>query len=145
MSPAALLGITKWFRWTVGPDLTGAIGTGDDGAPLKVVSIQRLKELAPRLQQVTEGAGRAGHHELVRFNLLNLDDEPVAVCAIGLPNVSRQMLRCDVVPAVIVDGGAVYPFMLEIRSGLGLELVDIQIEPAFGDREWVFALGLPRP
>ena len=146
MSPAgALLGITRVFRWTVGLDRTDAIGAGDDVAPLKIVSIQRLKELAPRLLQVPEGAGGGEHLELVRFNLLNLDDEPVRVCAIALPNVRREMLRCDVAPAVIVDGGGIYPFMLEIRSGLGSELFNIQVERASGDREWVSALGLTSP
>src|SRR5262245_6699250 len=126
-----LLGITKLFRWTVGRDLTDAVGTLDEVAVLKVVSIQRLKALAPRLQQITDRPGGGEHHELVRFNLLNLDEKPVTVCAIGLPNVSREM-RCDVVPPVILEGGAVYPFMLETRSGFDSELVNIQVECASG-------------
>ena len=95
MSPTgALLGITRVFRWTVGLDRNEAIGAGDDVAPLKIVSIQRLKELAPQLVQVPEGAGGGGHPELVRFNLLNLNDEPVTVRAIGVPNAVRKC--CDV-------------------------------------------------
>ena len=146
MSPTgALLGITRVFRWTVGLDRNEAIGAGDDVAPLKIVSIQRLKELAPQLVQVPEGAGGGGHPELVRFNLLNLNDEPVTVRAIGVPNARQEMLRCDVVPAVIVGGGGIYPFMLEIRSGLGSELINIEVEGTSGDRGWILARGLPSP
>ena len=139
-----LLGITKRFTWAVRPISTEIGASEAEADPLSVVSFQRLSELRPRLQEVPEGAGRGEHHQLLRFNLLNLGDKQVTVCAIAVTSAGQEMLRCQVVPPVIVRAGARYPFMLEIRTGLGSEAVDIQVERAPDDRVWVSAAGLPR-
>src|SRR6266849_5747163 len=92
---------------------------------------ETLMELVPLLEATAEpGAGLEVHH-LLRFNLLNLGGDPATVCAIALRGNS-EVLRCEVAPSVVVRAGARYPFMLEVRTGLVSEAVDIEVEHVTG-------------
>jgi hypothetical protein len=140
-----LFGITKWLTWAVGTIQIEA-GQAKEAAVslLAVVSPQRLMELVPLLEATAEpGAGLKVHH-LLRFNLLNLGGDPATVCAIALRGNS-EVLRCEVTPSVVVRAGARYPFMLEVRTGLVSEAVDIEVERGTGERAWVSASCLPSP
>src|SRR5262245_43979261 len=110
------LGITKRFAWLVLPD---PIMTDCRSGAASVVSIQRLMELSARLREVTNIDNCSADHLLLRFNLLNLSDESVTVCAIGLRSPQQERLRCEVVPSVAFESGARYPFAVEVRSKLG--------------------------
>jgi hypothetical protein len=114
-----------------------------ESSPLSIVSPQRLMQLSSRLRDVENTAGTGELHQLVRFNLLNFGSEPTTVCAIGLTSASRETLRCEIVPAVLVREGARYPFMLEIRTGLGSQTVDIEVERGPDERVWVSVASLP--
>jgi hypothetical protein len=140
-----LFGITKWLTWAVRPLRTEA-GQAQEAAVslLAVVSPQRLMELVPLLDATAEGGADLGVHQLLRFNLLNLGGDPATVCAIALRG-NREVLRCEVVPSVVVRAGARYPFALEVRTGLVSEDVDIQVELGTGERAWVSASCLPSP
>jgi hypothetical protein len=140
-----LFGITKWLTWAVRPIQTEA-GQGKEAAVSlpAVVSLQRLMELAPLLKATPEPGGGLEVHQLLRFNLLNLGGNPATVCAIALKG-SREVLRCEIAPSVVVRAGARYPFMLEVRTGLVSEVVDIQVERDTGERVWVSASCLPSP
>jgi hypothetical protein len=83
-------------------------------------------------------------NERSRFNLLNLGGDPATVCAIALRG-KGEVLRCEVVPSVVVRAGARYPFALEVRTGLVSEAVDIQVENGTAERAWVSASRLPSP
>jgi hypothetical protein len=142
---AVLFGITKWFTWAVRPIQTEAVQAKEAAVSLlAVVSYQRLMELAPRLEVTVEPRGGLDVHQLLRFNLLNLGGDPATVCGIALKG-NRDVLRCEVAPPVVVRAGARYPFMLEVRSGLVSEAVDIQVERGTGERAWVSAASLPSP
>jgi hypothetical protein len=141
-----LFGITKWLTWAVRPIRTEP-GRAQEAAVglLAVVSPQRLMELVPLVDATAEGgADLEGHHLLLRFNLLNLGGDPATVCAIALKG-RGEVLRCEVVPSVVVGAGARYPFALEVRTGLVSEAVDIQVESGTGERAWVSASCLPSP
>ena len=144
MSTAPLLGVTRWLSWTVRPVLTG---TGQTPGPvanlLSIPSLPRLLELSPRLREANENPGGLELHRLLRFNLLNLGENAVTVVAIALTNATRETVRCEVVPPVVVRAGARYPFMVEVTTGLGSEAVDIQVEDTHGERVWASAACLP--
>jgi hypothetical protein len=140
-----LFGITKWLTWPVRPIQTEA-GQAKEAAVslLAVVSPQRVMELAPLLGATAEPGGSLEVHQLLRFNLLNLGGDPATVCAIALRG-NREVLHCDVAPSVVVRAGATYPFILEVRTWLASEAVDIQVEGGTGERAWVLASCLPSP
>jgi hypothetical protein len=140
-----LFGITKWLTWAVRPIRTEA-GQAQEAAVslLAVVSPQRLMELIPLLDATAEGGADVEVHHLLRFNLLNLGGDPATVCAIAL-RAKGEVLRCEVVPSVVVRAGARYPFALEVRTGLVSEAVDIQVESGTAGRAWVSASRLPSP
>jgi hypothetical protein len=121
-------GITKWLTWAVRPVRTEA-GQAQEAAVslLAVVSRQRLMELVPLLDATGEGGADLEVHHLLRFNLLNLGGDPATVCAIALRG-KGEVLRCEVVPSVVVRAAPGYPFALEVRTGLVSEAVDIQVE-----------------
>jgi hypothetical protein len=142
-----LLGITTWLTWTVRPVQSG-VGQARENAAisLSIVSLQRLMELASRLQGSIEGtAASFGLHQLVRFNVYNFAEEPATVCAVALKTIGGETLRCELVPSVVVQAGARYPFMFEILTGPVAEGVDMQVEQTSGQRVWVSAHCLPRP
>jgi hypothetical protein len=140
-----LFGITKWLTWAVRPLQTEA-GQAKETAVslLAVVSPQRLKELIPLLGATADAGAELVVHHVLRFNLLNLGADPATVCAIALRG-NGEVLRCEVVPSVVVRAGARYPFMLEVRTGLVSEAVDIEVERGIGERDWVSASCLPSP
>jgi hypothetical protein len=106
------------------------------------VSFQRLKELGSRLEP---GAERNvnGSHQLVRFNLYNFGEQPVVVCAIGLPNIRGETLRCEVVPSIVVAAGARYPMIVEVMNGPIQEVAQIAVD-INGQRLWVATQSLPK-
>jgi hypothetical protein len=140
-----LFGITMWFTLEVRPFQTEA-GQAKEAevSLLAVVSHRRLMELAPLLRATAEPGGGLDVHQLLRFNLLNLGGDPATVCAIALRG-NREVLRCEVAPSVVVRAGARYPFMLEVRTRLVSEDVDIQVERVTGERAWFSASCLPSP
>ena len=101
-------------------------------------------ELVPLLDATAEGGADLEVHHLLRFNRLNLGGDPATVCAIALSG-KGEVLRCEVVPSVVVRAGARYPFALEVRTGLVSEDVDIQVDSGTGVRAWVSASCLPSP
>jgi hypothetical protein len=141
-----LFGITRWLTWAIRP-IQAEAGQEAKKTPVSlpaVVSPQRLMELAPLLEATPELRSGLDVHQLLRFNLLNLGGDPATVCAIAL-KANREVLRCEVAPSVVVRAGARYPFMLEVRTGLVSEAVDIQVERGTGERTWVSASCLPSP
>jgi hypothetical protein len=139
-----LFGITKWVTWALRPARIEAGQAKETTVSLvAVVSFQRLKELAPLLAAAA-APGSLEVHQLLRFNLLNLGGDPATVCAIALGG-NREGLRCEVAPSVVVRAGARYPFMLEVRTALVSEAVEIQVEHGTGERAWVSASCLPSP
>ena len=141
-----LFGITKWLTWAVRPIRTEAGRAKEAAVSLPaIVSPQRLMELGvgPLLEATPEPGGLEVH-QLLRFNLLNLGGDPATVCAIALRG-NRGVVRCEVAPPVVVRAGARYPFMLEIRTRLVSEAVDIEVEHVTGERAWVSASCLPSP
>jgi hypothetical protein len=140
-----LFGITKWLTWAVRSIRTEA-GQAREAAVslLAVVSPQRLRDLVPLLDATAEGGADLEVHHLLRFNLLNLGGDPATVCAIALRG-KGEVLRCELVPSVVVRAGARYPFALEVRTGLVSEAVDIQVESGTGERAWVFSILSPEP
>jgi hypothetical protein len=140
-----VFGITKWLTWPIRPIQTEAGHAKNATVSLPaLVSHQRLMELTPFLEALAEPGGGLAVHQLLRFNLLNLGDDPATVCAIALRG-NREVLHCEVAPSVVVRAGARYPFMLEVRTRLVSEAVDIQVERATGERAWFSASCLPTP
>jgi hypothetical protein len=140
-----LFGITKWLTWAVRPIAIEADQAKDAAVSLLTfVSYQRLMELAPLMEATAARGGGLDVHQLLRFNLLNLGGDPATVCAIALKG-RGEVLRCEVVPSVVVRAGARYPFALEVRTGLVSEDVDIQVDSGTGVRAWVSASCLPSP
>jgi hypothetical protein len=140
--PPVLLGITKWLTWVVRPLDSSNETESPERHPLSTVFLERLMELAPRLQERTPMSG--GDHQLVRFNLLNLGSESVTVSAVALRGTAGQILHCEVVPPVVVPADVRYPFMFELRAALGSADVEVQVEQTSGQRAWVLAPSLPR-
>ena len=138
-----LFGITRWLTWAVRPIQTEADQAKEDAVTFPaVVSYRRLMELAPLLEATGAPGGGLEVHQLLRFNLLNLGGDPATVCAIAL-RANLEVLHCEVAPSVVVRAGARYPFMLEVRTGLMSEAVDIQVERGTGERLWVSASCFP--
>jgi hypothetical protein len=139
------LAISKWLTWAIRPiEVETAQPQDVTVRSLLTVPLQRLLALGPRLRlAVAEPDGCVAGHLLLRFNLLNLGDGPTTVRAIALRSAAHEILRCEVVPSVVVRAGARYPFMLETMTGLGSEAVDVLVERAPGEHIWVSASCLP--
>ena len=140
-----LLGITKWFRWTLRPLKDDIPLARQMAVPLTVVFPQRLIELGSRLQAYTEGVCSAHQfHQLLRFNLYNFGEARTTVCAVAVTNAGGETLRCEVVPPVVLEPGARYPFMFEVvTTTVRSEEVGIQVEQEAGQYVWVSARSLP--
>jgi hypothetical protein len=140
--PSELLGITTWLTWAIRDEISPA---GQSAfSPIATVSHQRLTELGPVSLQAAAAPGVGFElHQLLRFNLLNLGDDPATVCAVALRTTSGAMLPCELAVPVVIRAGARYPFMLEVRSEVVSEAVDVQVERVPGDRVWISASCLP--
>jgi hypothetical protein len=137
-----LLAVTMWLTWTIRPDPNSSQIDPHIDIHMSNVSWQRLKELnsrlGPRAQRNVNGC-----HQLIRFNLYNFGEQPVVVCAIGLPNTQGETLRCEVVPSIVVAAGARYPMMVEVTNGPIQELAQIAVD-INGQRLWVATQSLPK-
>ena len=136
-----LLAISKWLSWVVEPPSGSSDEAANEGHSLSTVSLERLMQLGLRLRESTPLSGSC--HQLLRFNLYNLGDDPVTVSAVALSDTAGQKLQCEVVPPVVVQAGVRYPFMFELRTALGSEAVEIHVEGIYGQRAWVQAPALP--
>ena len=106
------------------------------------VSFKRLNELGFRLER-SAGHNVYERHQLIRFNLYNFGEQPVVVCAIGLPNIRGETLRCEVVPSLVIAAGARYPMMVEAMNGPVQEVAQIAVD-IDGQRLWVATQSLPK-
>jgi hypothetical protein len=140
-----VFGITKWFTWALRPiPIEADQVVGPAVSLLAVVSYQRLLELAPLMEAAAVSCGSLDIHQLLRFNLLNLGEDPATVCAIALRG-NGAVLGCEIAPSVVVQAGARYPFMFEVTTRLVSEAVDVQVEGGTGEGTWVSASCLPSP
>ena len=135
-----------WMTCTIRPvQREGESIVNDVGACLAPVSVQRLRELGPRLLETTDRTVTpTGDHQLVRFNLYNLGEEPVTVCAVAVRSLRGERLSCELLPRPVVAAGARYPIALEVGNGPVDEAVDVEVT-ARGHGVWVSAPLLPRP
>ena len=131
-----------WLAWTIGPDPNSSDVEPDAALQMSTVSFQRLRELASRFQPNPEH-GVNGPHQLIRFNLYNFGEQPVVVCAIGLPRRHGETLRCEVVPSIVVAAGARYPMMVEVMDGPVQHIAEIAVD-SNGRRTWVATQSLPK-
>ena len=142
-TPEIFLAITMWLAWTIRSAETSAGEPDSAATSMSTVSLQRLMELGSRLQEKLEPNAALDAHQLIRFNLYNFGEEPVAVRAVGLTNLQREGLRCELVPSVVVAPGARYPVMIETTKGPVTEAVDVEVDVR-GRRAWVSVQSLPR-
>jgi len=126
-----------WLTWTIRP-----IDGAKNDPIIASVSIQRLGELAPRLQPHRDSTIVADLHQLVRFNLLNFGEQPVTVSAIALANLRGDTLTCDLIPPVVLRPGARYPMSIEVTKGPVAEAVHVGVD-LDGRCHWVPAQSLP--
>jgi hypothetical protein len=132
-----LLAVPMWLTWTIRP-----IDGAKNDPIIASVSIQRLRELAPRLQSNRHSTVAVDLHQLVRFNLLNFGEQPVTVTAIALANLRGETLTCDLIPPVVVGPGARYPMSIEVTRGPVTEAVQVGVD-LDGRCHWVPAQSLP--
>src|SRR5262249_2454639 len=118
-----LLAVPMWMTWTIRP-----IDDAKNAPIIASVSIQRLRELAPRLQSHRDSRIATDLHQLVRFNLLNFGEQPVTVSAIALANLRGETLTCDVIPRVVLGPGARYPMSIEVTKGPVAEAVHVGVD-----------------
>ena len=137
-----LLAVTMWLTWAIRPDPNSSDIDGHGGVQMSSVSLQRLKELSSRFEPSAE-RNVSGYHQLVRFNLYNFGEQPVVVCAIGLPNTRGETLHCETVPSIVVAAGARYPMMVEVMNGPIKEVAEIAVK-INGQRLWVATHSLPK-
>jgi hypothetical protein len=131
-----------WLTWTIRPDPNSSQIDRHVDIQMSSVSWQRLKELASRLEPHAQ-RNVTGCHQLIRFNLYNFGAQPVVVCAMGLPNIQGETLRCEVVPSIVVAAGARYPMMIEVTNGPIQEVAQIAVD-INGQRLWVATQSLPK-
>jgi hypothetical protein len=142
-NPEILLAVTMWLTWTIRPDSNSSQIDRHVDVQMSNASLQRLKELGARLEPLAQRTVNECH-QLIRFNLYNFGEQPVVVCAIGLPNIQGETLRCEVVPSIVVAAGARYPMMVEVTNGPIQELAQIAVD-INGQRIWVATQSLPKP
>ena len=135
-----------WLTWAIRSVQDGSARvTGNTGADLTSVSLQRLGELGLRLETSSDrSVTDVEVHQLVRFNLFNFGEQPVTVIAIALTTLRGETLSCELVPAVVVAAGARYPMMVETMGGPVAEGADFEVDVG-SRRLWVSAQALPRP
>ena len=131
-----------WLTWAIRPDPGSPENDRQVETQMSSVSLQRLKDLGSRLEshlrrQVNDC------HQLVRFNLYNFGEQPVIVCAMELPNIRGETLRCEVVPSIVVGAGVRYPMMVEVTNGPVQEMAHIAVD-INGQRVWVATQSLPK-
>ena len=133
-----LLAVPMWRTWSI-----HAVEQDDVPVTISTVAVTRLRQLEPRLHSNSElGTGRDAH-QLVRFNILNLSEQPVTITAVALTTVHGERLVCDVVPPILVAPDARYPIVVEVTRGPVNEAVQVEVDTS-GQRLWVPAQFLPQ-
>jgi hypothetical protein len=128
-----------WLTWTVRP----AENDRERPSRISAVSYERLRNIGSRLEVSDQSAVDA--HQFVRFNVYNLGEQSVTVCAIALKSLSGERLTCELVPSLVIRPGARHPLMAEVTAGPVAKAADIQVEKVVGRKLWVSAQWLPRP
>jgi len=137
-----LLTVTIWLTWAIRSVQNGSEHANAD-SPISNVSLQRLRELASRIEPNSSGTVTDRHiHQLVRFNVYNFGAQSVTLHAIALKNLHGETLCCELAP-VAVAAGARYPMLFEVMKGPVYEAAEIEVEVR-GRRLWVLARALPR-
>ncbi len=128
-APAVLLAMPLWMTWTIRSVVEKA-----SVGPLSAVSYQRLREIGGRLR--ADPSNVPGDiHQLVRFNVLNLDALPVAITGVALTNVRGERFTCPVSP-ILVAPSARYPISVEFLKGPAAVAVEVEVDLS-GVRVWV--------
>lgn len=100
--------------------------------------------IGPRLEVATERIVPAGRvHQLVRFNICNLGEQPTTAYTIALKDQVGETLSCELVPPVVIASGARYPVVVEVAAGPVAKAVDIEVKHVAGQRFWVSTQLLP--
>jgi hypothetical protein len=91
-SAPLLLGITMWLTWTVRPTQSASERLAQDAAaPISIVSYRRLMSIGSRLEVKAEPTQvPMGTHQLVRFNVYNLGEASMTLCAVALKTLNGE-------------------------------------------------------
>jgi hypothetical protein len=84
-------------------------------------------------------ANRDHASQLVRVNICNIGNEPVALHGFALSRTAGEPLPCELVPSVTLRPGARHPICAEVVSELIAEAIELDVERADGSRRWVRA------
>ena len=77
--------------------------------------------------------------QLVRVNICNIGNEPVALHAFALNSAAGETLPCELLPSVTLRPGARHPICAEVVSELVAAAIELDVERADGSRHWVRA------
>jgi hypothetical protein len=136
-----ILAVSMWMAWSIRPLRDAGASTAGIEPPLAIPSQARLRELGPRLSN-TGGPSAGPVHQLVRFNLYNVGEQPVVLYGLGLLSIRGEPFECAPATPITVNAGARYPVMVEVQYGPLEEAVRVEVDVG-GQRIRVMARRLP--
>ena len=136
-----LLAVTMWQTWPlIGPS------TDQESMPAPVKPCIRLVwpavlgRMAARFAFGRATMANRDHgYQLVRVNICNIGNEPLALHAFALNTTAGETLPCELVPSVTLRPGARHPICAEVVSELIAAAIELDVERTDGSRRWVRA------
>jgi hypothetical protein len=135
-----LLAVTMWQTWPlIGPSIDRDLTLALVEPCVRLVSPALPGRMATRFA-FGRRHGDARHvYQLVRVNICNIGNEPLALRAFALNSTAGETLPCELVPSVTLRPGSRHPICAEVVSQLVAAAIELDVERADGSRCWVRA------
>jgi len=115
-----LLAVTMWQTWPLtGPSTDRELTPAPAEPCIRLVSPAGLGRMATRFAFGRATMANRDHVcQLVRVNICNIGNEPVALHAFALNSAAGETLPCELLPSVTLRPGARHPICAEVVSEL---------------------------
>ena len=136
-----LLAVTMWQTWPlIGPSIDQESTPAPVEPCIRLVWPAVLGRMATRFAFGRATISNRDHvYQLVRVNICNIGNQPIALHAFALNSTAGETLPCELVPSVTLRPGARHPICAEVASALVAAAIELDVERADGSRGWVRA------
>ena len=136
-----LLALTMWQTWPlIGPSIDQELTPAPVEPCIRLVWPAVVGQMASRFAFGRATVTNSDHgHQLVRVNVCNIGNEPLALHAFALNSTAGETLPCELVLRVTLRPGARHPICAEVVSEVIAAAIELDVERADGSRRWVRA------